>query len=129
MKVIAVLPVVMLSLLCWGRDKEKVTVEVVDTQNSTLHGELQGNGSAGSAIGLAIAGRKHTKTDASTMDAIVNGEHAKLDCFEHHKGCSTIAPGTYDGELDGKSGSIWVSYNMPLTHKLVRNHYRVAGSW
>jgi hypothetical protein len=88
-----------------------------------------GNGSAASNIAIAIRGRKITHTDAATMKVIINGEHAYLDCYEHHKGCTPIAPGTYSGEMDGKDGGVWVTYDMPLTHKSMRQHYIVAGSW
>jgi hypothetical protein len=103
------------------KNKEQVTIEVVATTTSTTHGEVEGNGS--------IHGRKVTHTDAATMKVIINGEHAYMDCYEHHKGCTPIAPGLYNGELEGKKGGVWVEYNMPLTHKLMRQHYIVAGSW
>jgi len=106
------------------KSKEQVTIEVVSTTNSTVKGEIQGGG-----IAVAIRGRKIVHTDAATMKVIINGEHAYMDCYEHHKGCTPIAPGIYNGELEGKKGGIWVEYNMPLTHKLMRQHYIVAGSW
>ena len=106
------------------KNKEQVTIEVVSTVNSTVKGELAGNG-----IGVAIHGKKIVHTDAATMKVIINGEHAYMDCYEHHKGCTPIAPGMYNGELEGKKGGVWIEYNMPLTHKLMRQHYIVAGSW
>jgi len=113
----------------FAKDKEQVTIEIVDTSNSTAHGEIVGDGSAASNIAIAIHGKKITHTDAASMRVIINGEHAYLDCFEHHKGCTPIAPGIYNGEMDSKHGGIWVSYDMPLTHKSMRQHYVVAGSW
>jgi hypothetical protein len=68
-----------------------------------------------------------TLTDTSTIHVIVNGERALLDCYEHRKGCTTMGPGKYHEELDGES--IWVDYQLPLTHKTVRNHYVIAGGW
>jgi hypothetical protein len=99
-----------------------VMVEVVDMQNLT---QSQDTRTSGGVVG-ALTGRR-THTDASTINVIVNGEHAMLDCFEHRKGCTTIGPGKYYGELDGNS--LWVNYQMPLTHQQVRNHYVIAGSW
>jgi hypothetical protein len=105
-----------------GHEKTQITVEVVDTQNMTQTvDQRQGHGLIG-----ALAGRS-TFTDATSMNAIINGEHAKLDCFEHRKGCTTIGPGTYQGEMD--KGSIWITYELPVTHKKVRNHYVVRASW
>ncbi|HEY1203245.1 MAG: hypothetical protein ABSH46_19070 [Bryobacteraceae bacterium] len=99
--------------------KTAVVVEVVDTQNLTL--DARGGGIVGGIVG------RTTHTDTSTIHVIVNGEHALLDCYERRKGCTTIGPGRYYGELEGES--VWVNYEMPLTHKAVRNHYRIAGSW
>ncbi len=119
-----------LSSMVLAKNKETVEIEVVSVDNSTIHTDLNGTGgSAGANLGIALAGGKHTNTDASTMLAIINGEHAKLDCFEHHKGCKTVAPGKCVGELDSKTGGIWLTFEMPLTHKNVRNHYIVAGGW
>jgi len=72
-------------------------------------------------------------TDAATIAVIVNGEHALLDCFERRKGCITVGPGKYYGELDFASGhgvgGIWIAFEVPLTHQQVRDHYKIAGSW
>jgi len=99
-----------------------VLVEVVDTQNQTQSMDTRASG----GIIPALTGRT-THTDSATIYVIVNGEHATLDCYEHRTGCTTIGPGKYYGELDGES--IWVNYQMPLTHTAVRNHYTLAGSW
>ncbi len=108
--------------------KTSVMVEVVDTQNLTQSQDARGDTSGGLAATVVkgLTGRR-THTDASTIYVIVNGEHALLDCYERRTGCTTIGPGKYYGQLEG--GSIWVNYEMPLTHKPLRNHYVVAGSW
>ncbi|MGD0212981.1 MAG: hypothetical protein ABSB87_07100 [Terriglobales bacterium] len=108
--------------------KTSVLVEVVDTQTLTQSRDARGDTSGGAVAAAvnATTGRR-THTDTSTISVIVNGEHALLDCYERRTGCTTIAPGKYYGQLDG--GSIWVNYEMPLTHKPVRNHYKIAGSW
>jgi hypothetical protein len=106
--------------------KTAVIVEVVDTQTLTESVDVRGTGTGIVAVGRALTGRR-THTDTSSIYVIVNGEHATLDCYERRTGCATIGPGKYYGELDG--GSLWVNYEMPLTHKALRNHYVIAGSW
>jgi hypothetical protein len=108
--------------------KTSVIVEVVDTQNLTQSSDVRGDTSGG-AVGAVVNGvtGRRTHTDTSTINVIANGEHALLDCYERRTGCATIGPGKYYGELEGDG--IWVSYQMPLTHKWVRNHYKIAGSW
>jgi hypothetical protein len=108
--------------------KTSVIVEVVDTQNLTQSQDTRSDTSGGAAgtVVNGLTGRR-THTDASTIYVIVNGEHALLDCYERRTGCTTVGPGKYYGEQDGES--IWVSYQMPITHKQVRNHYKIAGSW
>jgi hypothetical protein len=105
-----------------------VIVEVVETQNLTQSRDARGDTSDGpiAAVVNDTTGRR-THTDASTIYVIVKGEHALLDCYERRTGCSTIGPGKYYGEVDGDG--IWVSYVLPITHKQVRNHYKIAGSW
>jgi hypothetical protein len=108
--------------------KTSVIVEVVDTQKLTQSQDTRGDTSGGAvgAVVNGVTGRK-THTDTSTIYVIVNSEHAVLDCYERRTGCATVGPGKYYGELEGDG--IWVSYQMPLTHKQVRNHYKIAGSW
>jgi hypothetical protein len=108
--------------------QRSVIVEVVDTQNLTQSQDTRGDTSGG-AVGAIVNGTtgRRTHTDSSTIYVIVNGEHALLDCYERRKGCGTIGPGKYYGEQDGDA--IWVSYQMPITHKPERNHYKIAGSW
>jgi hypothetical protein len=108
--------------------KTSVMVEVVDTQTLTQSKDARGDTSGG-VVGAVVNGTtgRRTHTDTSTIYVIVNGEHALLDCYERRTGCTTIGPGKYYAQLDG--GSIWVNYQMPLTHKPVRNHYKIAGSW
>jgi hypothetical protein len=103
-------------------------VEVVDTQNLTQSTDTRGDTSGG-VIGTVVnaATGRNTHTDSASLNVIINGEHALLDCYERATGCSTIGPGKYYGER--KDDGIWVSYQMPITHKPVRNHYKIAGSW
>jgi len=108
--------------------KKSVMVEVVDTQNLTQSSDARGDTSGGvaGAIVNSTTGRR-THTDTDSIYVIVNGEHALLDCYERRTGCPTIGPGKYYGEQDGDG--LWVNFQMPLTHKWVRNHYKLAGSW
>lgn len=108
--------------------KTAVIVEVVDTQRLTKSQDARGDTSGG-VVGTVINSQtgRRTHTDSSTLNVIVKGEHALLDCYERRTGCATIGPGKYYGEQDGDG--IWISYQMPITHKQLRNHYKVAGSW
>jgi hypothetical protein len=114
-------------------DKKSIMIEVVDTSNWTQSQDLrntpgEGEGLVGLAGSIlnATTGRT-THTDASWMRVIINGEHAWMDCYERRKGCATIAPGQYPGKLKG--GNIWINTIMPVTHTLVRNHYKIVGGW
>jgi hypothetical protein len=108
--------------------KTFVAVEVVDTTNLTQSTDTRGDTSGGAAgtIVSSTTGRR-THTDTASIYVIIDGEHALLDCHERRKGCATISPGKYFGERDGDG--IWVNYQMPVTHKPVRDHYKIAGSW
>jgi hypothetical protein len=101
--------------------KSPITIEVVDATTLTESMDARSQGIVG-----ALTGRR-THTDNSSIYVIVNGEHALLDCYERRTGCATIGPGKYYGVEDGDG--IWVSHRMPITHKLMRDHYKVAGSW
>ncbi len=111
-----------------------VIVGVVDTQNMTQSVDARGTGNPATLAGaITNATGRRTLTDAATIAVIVNGEHALLDCFERRKGCITVGPGKYYGELDFGSahgvGGIWIEFEVPLTHQQVRDHYKIAGSW
>ena len=107
---------------------DPVLVEVMDTKNLTLSSDTRGDASGGAAGAVVngLTGRR-THTDAMSIYVVVNGEHALLDCYERRRGCATIAPGKYYGQLKGDG--VWIDYEMPLTHKPMRNHYKLAGSW
>jgi hypothetical protein len=108
--------------------KTSVIVDVVDTQNLTLFSDTRGDTSRG-AVGAVVNGTtgRRTHTDTASIYVIVNGEHGLLDCYERRTGCATIGPGKYYGEQEGDG--IWINYQMPITHKQARDHYKVAGSW
>lgn len=112
--------------------KTNVLVEVVDTQNLTQSVDARGTGNPATLAGaITNATGRRTLTDTTTIAVVVNGEHALLDCFERRKGCITVGPGKYYGELDFGSvhgvGGIWIQIEMPLTHQQFREHYKIAG--
>jgi hypothetical protein len=109
--------------------KTLITVQVMDARNLTLSSDARGTGqSPGEQVANDLYGRV-THTDVTNMYVVVNGEHALLDCFEHRKGCTPLAPGTYYGNLDLDKRSIWINHILPLTHQPLRDHYVIAGAW
>lgn len=74
----------------------------------------------------AIRGEE-TDNEVFMVNVIINGEHARLSCDENHRGCTALGPGTYDGEL--QSDNVWIEATVPLTHKRVRDHWKIEGSW
>lgn len=78
--------------------------------------------------GLIGAFQGARTTDVVFMvNAIVNGDHARLKCYENHKGCTALGPGEYEAEID--KDNVWIIMSAPVTHKLIRDHWKVAGSW
>lgn len=100
-----------------AREKENLKIEVV-SDNTREYKE----GASFSLVG------SRTRDVVFGVNAIVNGEHAKLTCMENHHGCTAVGPGTYDAEFDGKN-TLWIISSQPLTHKVIRDHYKLAGSW
>jgi len=110
----------------------KVKIEVV----SQAEEMGQKFGSSGSIVG------RRTKSEVYMVNAIINGDKARLKCFENHQGCTAIGPGTYDAEIDikgkfeyggnghkGNGADIWIFVVMPVTHQIVRDHWKVSGTW
>ena len=79
----------------------------------------------GGLIG-AIQGAK-TADVVFMVNAIIDGDHARLKCNEGHRGCTALGPGEYDAEI--KKDDVWVIMTMPVTHKVIRDHWKVSGSW
>ena len=63
------------------------------------------------------------------VNALINGDHARLKCYENHRGCTALGPGMYTAEMDEKNGDIWIVIVIPVSHKTIRDHWRVAGTW
>jgi hypothetical protein len=61
------------------------------------------------------------------VNAVVNQDHARLKCYENHRGCTALGPGEYDAEID--KDNVWIITTMPVTHKEIRDHWKVSGSW
>jgi hypothetical protein len=87
--------------LAGSKTKEIMKVEVVQTNTEDI--KYRNAGLIGALQGV------QTKNLVFSVNAIVNGEHTKLECKEGHRGCTSMTPGTYDGEFDGKK-SLWISF-------------------
>jgi hypothetical protein len=61
------------------------------------------------------------------VNAVIEGDHARLKCFENHVGCVALGPGTYDAEIS--RDNVWITIRMPVTHEVIRNHWKVSGMW
>ena len=121
-----------LSALLFARDKgvSDVKVEVVD-------------GSEGFKTFEKTILTKKSSANAVLVKAVINGDHVLLACYEQHRGCTFLGPGTYGGELklhsgghfhwstghDGMDPDLWISFPRPLDHAMLREHYKVSGSW
>jgi hypothetical protein len=79
----------------------------------------------GGLIG-AIQGVK-TADVVFMVNAVIGGDHARLKCYENHRGCTALGPGEYNAEVD--KDNVWVIIDMPVTHKLIRDHWKVSGTW
>jgi hypothetical protein len=120
----------MLSSAALGRDKKlvKVKLEVVQ-QPEGWQDSVGGGGLIGAAVGRRVL------TDAWTMKVIVNGEHARLRCYENHSACHFLGAGTYDAELKTHpkdttaDPDLWIHYIRPIDHVDFREHWKVNGSW
>jgi hypothetical protein len=112
-----------------GKGKTAVKIEVVE-QSEGMQGKYQ----LGGLVGV-IQGQR-TYTTATSTKTIINGDHALLMCYENHKGilkgCDFLGVGTYDGEMKPNSRSepdVWVYYVRPVDHQIIREHWKVSGSW
>jgi hypothetical protein len=87
---------------------------------------------------LELQSERRVITDAWTMKVIVNGEHARLKCYENHSACHFLGVGTYDAELKTheewtyggpEDPDLWIHYIRPLDHVDIREYWKVDGSW
>ena len=71
-----------------GAKKNLTTVKVEVVSQA----EEMGNkfGSKGSIYG------RRTSSEVYMVNVIINGDKARLKCFENHQGCTAIGPGIYD---------------------------------
>jgi len=98
----------------------KVTIAAPSEDRSV---KVEGSGLIG-----AIAGTRTTDV-VFMVNAIIDGDHARLKCYENHRGCTALGPGDYDAEIDEKHGDVWIQIVVPVSHKIVRDHWRVSGTW
>lgn len=93
--------------------------------------KYQGAGLAGAIDGL------RTTDQVFMVNTVIDGEHVRLRCYENHKGCPSLGPGVYDGELSVTRGydkddvevDIWISSKIPLSDAVRHDHWRAVGSW
>jgi hypothetical protein len=120
MKKYALLLLLPFAVLAKNSPLNQVSVQIVsnDTRDVRAHGD--------GLIGLAV-GSKTTEV-VFGVKAIVSDQHVQLVCDEGHHQCSPLGEGkAYSGEL--KKDSIWISQDIPLTGKTVRDHYKIKRSW
>lgn len=82
---------------------------------------------AGGIPGIIAGTRTHEVV--FFVNTIIEGDHARLKCFENHRGCTAVGPGVYDAEIRQKDGDVWINLTLPVSHKTVRDHWKVAGTW
>ena len=118
---LVVLAVVILSAVAvFAKGKTIVKVEVPNGTEDRAYKYRQ------SGLPGLINGTK-TEDAVFMVNVIVESEHARLKCYEGHKGCSPLGPGTYSAEQE--KDSLWISQEIPITHKIVKDHWKVVGSW
>lgn len=112
----------MFSLVAAQARREQIKVEIVaPSEDRSVKTQ------AGGLIS-AIAGARTTDV-VFMVNAQINGDRAWLKCYENHRGCTVLGPGMYDAEMDEKHGDIWITIVVPVSHRIVRDHWRVAGTW
>jgi hypothetical protein len=109
-----------LSSLAMAATKQSMKIQIV-AQTEDRAVKYRNGGVVG-----AFEGTK-TADVVFMVNAIVNGDHARLKCFENHHGCTALGPGDYDAEIE--KDNVWVITTMPVTHKVIRDHWKVSGSW
>jgi hypothetical protein len=126
--------IVSLALPAVGVKKNLKTVKIQVVSQAEEMGHKFG--SSGSIIG------RRTFSEVYMVNAIIEGDKARLKCFENHQGCTAIGPGFYDAEIDlrgkaeyggnghkGNGADVWILVRMPITHQIVRDHWKVSGTW
>ena len=99
-----------LSVLSVARDKGTATkVEIREVQEYTGVGGVS------------------TFTGAYRMKAVLNGEKVLLECWNRPQNCTYLSTQIYDGRVRGSD--IWITSELPVTHKQKQDHWRIIGSW
>ncbi len=73
------------------------------------------------------SGGASTFTGAYKMKAVLNGEKVLLECWNRPQNCTYLGTQVYDGRLRGSD--IWITSQVPVTHKQIEDHWRIIGSW
>jgi hypothetical protein len=120
MRLLAIAVIVLSVTPVFAKEKEQVKVEIVAPSEDRAV-RYQNGGLIG-----AIQGVK-TADVVFMVNAQINGDHARLKCAEGHRGCTALGPGAYDGEISGSD--VWITIELPVTHKTVRDHWKVSGTW
>lgn len=104
------------SALAKHRPQDQVSVQIVSVDTRDFRG------------GGSLLVRAETTEIVFGVKAIISGQNVQLVCDEGHHQCSSLGTGkTYMGEL--KKDSVWITQDIPLTGKTVRDHYKIKGSW
>jgi hypothetical protein len=102
------------SVLSVARDKGTATkVEIQEVQEYT--GATHGWGGVS------------TFTGAYRMKAVLNGEKVLLECWNRPQNCTYLGIQVYDGRVRGSD--IWITFEVPVSHKQKQDHWRIIGSW
>jgi hypothetical protein len=120
-RILVVLMLALISSAAFAAKKEKQAIKVEVVATTTQDIKYISPGLVGAFQGVK------TKNLVYSMNTIINNEHTKLECKEGHKGCTSMTPGVYDAEFDGKS--LWIMFELPVTHKPVREHWELSGGW
>jgi hypothetical protein len=109
-----------LSSMSLAAKKEPIKIQIVE-QTEDRAFKYRNGGLVG-----AFEGTKTTDL-VFMVNAIVNGDHARLKCYENHRGCTALGPGSYDAEIE--KDNVWIITTVPVSHKVIQDHWKVSGSW
>src|SRR6185437_616874 len=93
------LSVVLLSAIAFAAKPTPIKVTIVAPSEDRAF-RVHGTGLIG-----AVQGWK-TRNVVFMVNAIIDGEHARLKCAEGRHGCTAIGPGEYDAEVE--KDNVWI---------------------
>ncbi len=123
--------VLVLCTAVWAKSGTAASVQIVSSESSPeaqrryQPSTLQcNNGGCTGGVGHSYA----VIEDEVRANAIINGDKVLLTCGERRrKTCYVLPPGTYVGEIKGKS--VWITSTLPATHETVRRRFDIIGGW